>query len=273
LKASAPGVALLFGLLIPGIVLAPAVPALLATPTVQTGLMWRASNAVGASYNWAGYAVTGSTNAITVATASWVVPAVTCPATGATYASFWVGIDGFTSTTVEQTGTDSDCLAGTPVYSAWYEFYPSLSVTIGTMKVSPGDVIAAVVYFTNGEFTLGIKDVTTGQPFTTSASVSGALRNSAEFVVEAPEVCTLLGGCSLAKLSDFGRAGFGDANTGQLLTCGLVMNGVPGSITTFASDANYIAMVSQSGSQIKALPSLPTNGGGSFTVGWANAGP
>jgi hypothetical protein len=274
LKACTPKVAVLFGLLIPGLLLSPAISTVFASPTVQTGLMWRASNPAGASYNWAGYAVTGSANSISVATASWVVPPVVCPSTGSTYASFWVGIDGFSSTTVEQTGTDSDCLAGTPTYSAWYEFYPATSVPITTLSISPSDVMVAVVYFSGGEFTAAIKDVTTGKSFSTSSSVSGAQRNSAEFIVEAPLVCSLVGGCSLAKLSDFGLVAFGQGNTGQPLTCGLVMNGVPGSITTFASQANYIAMVRQSNSQqFKALPGLPTSGGSSFRVQFLNAGP
>ena len=55
---------------------------------------------------------------------SWIVPPVTCPSTPSQYSSFWVGIDGDNSNTVEQTGTDSDCSTGTPNYYAWFEFYP-----------------------------------------------------------------------------------------------------------------------------------------------------
>lgn len=72
------------------------------------------------SENWSGYAVTGSS--FTNATASWFVPTVNCSKTPNTYAAFWVGIDGYSSNTVEQTGTDSDCDGASPSYYAWYEF-------------------------------------------------------------------------------------------------------------------------------------------------------
>src|SRR5262249_59134881 len=70
------------------------------------------------SYNWSGYAVTAAPGAVTAVKGSWIVPAVqpgSC-SSGTTneYASFWVGMDGLTSNTVEQTGTDSDCQNGVP---------------------------------------------------------------------------------------------------------------------------------------------------------------
>src|SRR5437899_2952963 len=71
------------------------------------------------STNWSGFAVTGS--GVTDAKGSWIVPSVTC-SSSTTYSSYWVGIDGYSSNTVEQTGTDSDCSSGHGVYYAWYEF-------------------------------------------------------------------------------------------------------------------------------------------------------
>ena len=100
------------------------------------------------SANWAGYADTNDTfNSVA---SSWTEPTVNCaeqqlrvvgrhPGTehsgraarwpGAASA-FWVGLDGYTSTSVEQLGTDSDCDSGTPSYYAWYEMYPNPSVTL-----------------------------------------------------------------------------------------------------------------------------------------------
>src|ERR1700758_2409666 len=72
------------------------------------------------SENWSGYAVTGS--AFTSAHGSWTVPAVNCSQTPNTYSSFWVGIDGYSSSTVEQTGTDSDCSGSSARYDAWSGF-------------------------------------------------------------------------------------------------------------------------------------------------------
>src|SRR5262249_45222375 len=58
------------------------------------------------SRTWGGYAVTGATGSATDFQGSWIVPAVTCSGGPNQYASMWVGIDGFNSNTVEQTGTD-----------------------------------------------------------------------------------------------------------------------------------------------------------------------
>jgi hypothetical protein len=59
-------------------------------------------------------AVTGSKASVTDVTGSWTVPAVDCTSPNGTpngYSSFWVGIDGYGSNTVEQIGTDSDCVS------------------------------------------------------------------------------------------------------------------------------------------------------------------
>src|SRR5256885_3857866 len=102
------------------------------------------------STNWSGFAVTGS--GVTDAKGSWIVPSVTC-SSSTTYSSYWVGIDGYSSNTVEQTGTDSDCSSGHGVYYAWYEFYPNPSITIGGFTVLPGDRISAEVSYSGGGFT------------------------------------------------------------------------------------------------------------------------
>ena len=85
----------------------------------------------GTSDSWSGYILTAATGSVTDVKGSWLVPEVSCPASGTTESGFWVGIDfGDTSTnqTLEQTGTASNCVDGTPVYRAWYEFLPCLSV-------------------------------------------------------------------------------------------------------------------------------------------------
>jgi len=52
-------------------------------------------------YNWGGYAATGS--GFTSVSATWVQPSATCSHTTDLYAP-WVGLDGYGSSTVEQTG-------------------------------------------------------------------------------------------------------------------------------------------------------------------------
>jgi len=143
------------------------------------------------SYNWAGYAVvTSGTNKVTDVKGSWTVPAATatCNANQEWDSSFWVGIDGYKSSTVEQTGTDTYCYEGTVSYYAWYEFYPAASITITTHTVSPGDSMSAEVKWISSlsTFKLSIKDITAGWAFSTTGSVSVAKRNSAEWIAESP---------------------------------------------------------------------------------------
>ena len=59
-------------------------------------------NSVTTNSNWSGYAVTGARNSVSDVKGSWLVPAVhgTCGSTDQ-YASFWIGIDGYNSNTVE----------------------------------------------------------------------------------------------------------------------------------------------------------------------------
>ena len=153
-----------------------------------------------------------------------------------------------------------------------YEFYPHPSFKIG-MAVHPGDVMGARVWFASGTFKLAIADLTTGQVFRKSQTVSSAARSSAEFIVEAPLVCTLLR-CKLASLANFGTAGFGLDYTGINMTCGLMKNGVAGSIGSFGSSVQQITMVSQSSTTtVKAQPSALTSDGLSFTVQRLSSGP
>ncbi|HTC47150.1 MAG TPA: G1 family glutamic endopeptidase [Candidatus Aquilonibacter sp.] len=214
------------------------------------------------SSNWSGYAVTGSS--FTSAKGSWTVPTVNCTKTPNTYAAFWVGIDGWTSTTVEQTGTDSDCDGKTPSYYAWYEFYPNPSELISSITVSPGNKMSASVTYSGTEFTVTITNETTGKSFSKSGKVSGAKRSSAEWIAEAP-CCTNSGG--ILPLSDFGTVDFGQDYTDVTGTNDATDSSVSGPISDFGSDVNESVMVSSSGAN-EAVPSALTSDGTSFTVTW-----
>jgi len=237
-----------------------------AVPAVLVG---RENGSV-SSVNWSGYAVTASAGSVTDAQGSWIVPAVTCGSKQTSYSAFWVGIDGYSSTTVEQTGTDSDCSKGTPHYYAWYEFYPKASKDIGSFPVHPGDVVTASVTYSGGIFTVNIQDITSGKTFTTTGTVSSAQRSSAEFIVEAPETCILIK-CKLSSLSNFGTASLGTdyTNVGGM-NCGVAENGGPAAaLGSYGSNVQEIAMVSQANhSVVKAQPSVLSADGTSFTVQW-----
>ena len=135
------------------------------------------------SINWAGYAVVGATNSVTDVKGSWIVPTVVS-STQNQYSSFCVGIDGYNSPTAEQIGTSSDFINGVSTYYAWYEFYPNPRVIISSrsMQVKPGDRISAEVSYSRSQFTVNIKDMTTGKSFSTSKKVNSAQRNSAEWL-------------------------------------------------------------------------------------------
>ncbi len=235
-------------------------PQLLAAPRIHAG----SAN----SFNWSGYAVTGSTGSVTDAKGSWIVPGIvgSCSSTNQ-YSSFWVGIDGANSNTVEQTGTDSDCQNGTPAYYAWFEFYPHPSFIINSLTVHPGDHVSADVKYSNGKFVASITDLTTGQSFSTSSTVHSAQRSSAEWIAEAPSSS---GG--ILPLSDFGTVYFGQDSTGTSGTCFATISGNSGPVGSFGSNVQKITMVTSSGA-VKASPSALSSDGTSFSVQWVSSGP
>lgn len=182
----------------------------------------RRNDAVFDSSNWSGYSVVGPDGSVTGAHGSWVVPSVTCSAGQSQYSSFWVGIDGFNSSSVEQTGTDSDCSSGRPQYYAWYEFYPQASFLINSSAIgtiAPGALITADVTFSGG----GLYTVTLtngGKHFTISSTASAAKGSSAEWIAEAPSSS---GG--VLPIANFGTVGF-SSNSAKV-------SGVTGSLFSF----------------------------------------
>jgi hypothetical protein len=134
------------------------------------------------STNWSGYAVTGST--FSTATASWTQNAITCTSgDGSTDMSPWVGIDGYNTNTVEQTGSSGDCNGASKDYYAWYEMYPR-GVQIINKPVSPGDQFTATVTHTSGtSYKLVLKDITQGWTNSVTRSLN-AKNASAEAVME-----------------------------------------------------------------------------------------
>jgi hypothetical protein len=170
------------------------------------------SNGTVQSSNWSGYAASGST--YTSVFASWVEPAVTCSSPTTSVAGFWVGLDGYKDSRVEQTGTVAECYNGTPEYGAWYEMYPAGSVYYAQV-VKPGDVINASVAATSPTtFVLKIRDVTEGWiRSTTQTASTPPARSSAEVITEAP-CCTST--AALYPLADFGTTSYTKAHVDGL---------------------------------------------------------
>ena len=200
----------------------------------------------GTSTNWSGYSVAGTPGSFQNVSGSWIQPKVTCTAQ-TTYSSYWVGLDGDTTSTVEQLGTEADCVGGADHYSAWYEMYPKSSRTIRTMTIQAGDSMhASVVSAGHGNFQHSLQDSTTGVSFTTSQKLPNAQLASAEAIVEAP----FSGG--VLPLANFGTAQFSNVTVNNATL----------------NAADEITMVNDSGT-VKAQPS--TLSGGNFSVTWHSA--
>ena len=175
-------------LLVPGLVHA-------ATATATATKTTTTTTTTTTGDGWAGYVVYGGT--YTSVSGTWTQPTVKCTA-GDQYSSYWVGLDGYASDSVEQIGTEADCIDKTAEYSAWYEMYPTYSVTF-TKTIKPGDAISASVTFSGtATYTLTIKDTTEGWTETTVKNETGLARSSAECIVDSPADSGTL------PLADFG---------------------------------------------------------------------
>ncbi len=258
------------------------------------------------SYNWGGYGVcdetttacsdaftssppTPTAGAVTFVTGTWNVPGMTgvnepynrnvnCSDSDNTWydSSVWVGIDGLVDSTVEQTGTSSDCFYGQTTYYAWYEFYPSASESV-PITVNAGDSIAASVTCSAGAqsgvagayCTTTITDNTDHQSYTSpSTFVPGALLNSAEWIQES------------AYYNGF--LALTDVNTLTFTNTYATINHVTGSISSFGTHVYWLVMVDYNfpygavdheSFYVKAEPSALNYAGNSFTSTWVSNGP
>jgi hypothetical protein len=215
-----------------------------AASSVRHGPNHRITNST--STNWSGYAVTGGR--YTQVSSSWTVPPVSCA--GTAYSSFWVGLDGDTSGTVEQTGTDSDCSGSTPQYYAWYEMYPKFPVNFSNPVQAGDNMSASVATNGSGTFTLTISDTTRRWTNTTNARLKRASLASAEVIAEAPSSS---GG--VLPLANFGTVNFSGASANGAL------------LTSLTPGIDAITM--QSGSTVKAQPSSISSG--KFSVTWKHS--
>jgi hypothetical protein len=174
----------------------PMIPATL--PTARAAAAGVVSNIrTGFAKNWAGYAVTRKGVKFKRITATFFVPFLDCAAspggTLGTFSSAWVGLDGFSTKTVEQDGISADCApnTSTPEYAAWYETFPNPERQT-KIVIHPGDSITASVTFnsTTSKYRMALTDNTNHHSFAVSqkCATSVCKRTSAEFISEAPTV-------------------------------------------------------------------------------------
>jgi hypothetical protein len=130
--------------------------------------------------SWAGYVACGSSYASVQAT--WTQPQVSCTANGT--AGFWVGLDGYGETPIEQTGINVSCATGTPEYTGFWESSGAGPAIDYNEPVYPGDtIIANVLYQGDETYSLQLTDSTRDWVEITPLD-SDAPNSSAEVVAE-----------------------------------------------------------------------------------------
>ena len=217
------------------------------------------------STNWSGYAVTPATGQqMSSIGADFNVPSLNCSkspvgSSGYAYVGHWVGLDGLSDSTVEQTGVDAYCTSSaTTGYYLWYEFYPLAPVAFS--GVSPGDAISVTVTYnsTANNYHTNVTDITTGGSVTATESCpsgSTCLNSSAEVISEDPGGA-VAGGYNLA---DFGMENYTAARTETL-------SGESGSLATNSYwTSSEIIMVDPSNVPMATPSGLYSRG---FNIAW-----
>lgn len=194
---------------------------------------------------WSGYVSVG--RAFTSVSARFTVPRVTCPEPDMN-ASFWVGLDGFDSPTVEQIGVEALCRDGEARYAAWWQAYPAPSQPLD-LVVIPGHEIVVRVSVGAAGVRFELRNVTSSVAFEKTLPVSNATFTSAELIAEQS-------GAWQGPLSDFDELVFHDAT----------VDGEPFG----RADPLALVMVNASGSPRVAVSPL-TAAADAFTVRWLAA--
>lgn len=204
--------------------------------------------------NWSGYADTGS--AFGKVTGSWTEPSPTCSSQRESLAAFWVGIDGYSSNSVEQDGTLIECYHRRAYQYTWWEMYPTNAIQVVGSTLGAGDSITASVVRSGSSYTLSVTDSTRpADSFTTTQSCGSCANTSAEWIAEAPSGSS--GVFPLAQFSPW-------TDSGSTVTEG----STSGVISSFTDDE--ITMVNSSGA-VKAAPGPLNSGGNGFSVAWERA--
>jgi hypothetical protein len=198
------------------------------------------------STNWAGYADDNSAGTTySSVTGHWSEPSATCTST-TSLAAFWVGIDGFTSGSVEQDGTLIECSGGRAFFFSWWEMFPTNAIQVVGSTVAPGDSISASVVRSGSTYTLRVTDSThTANSFTRTETCSSCANTSAEWIAEAPS-----GSSGVLPLSNFHTWSLSSATVNSAV------------ISSFADDE--LTMVNGS-NQVKASTGALNGSGNAFT--------
>lgn len=213
------------------------------------------------STNWSGYAVHRAGVRFRKVTATWRQPVAACRAGRTTYSAFWIGIGGYSlsSDATEQIGSELDCSAsGAESISAWYELVPSPSHAI-RMTISAGDTLVATVIVSGKTVTLALADETEHESFSKTVADRTVDVSSAEWIAEAPSVCSSASKCTTLALTDFGSVHFSAARAETA-------RGGSGSVSSALWHRTRIVLGSS------AIPSSLGDAGRSFAVDYTSSG-
>ena len=210
------------------------------------------------STHWAGYVDSAAATSFTAVQATWVEPRIRCNRPNSS-AAFWIGLGGATATAtgLEQIGTSADCSESLlPSYSAWYEFLPAHAAPIELpVAIAPGDAVTARLDAHDTTVSLSVRNLTTGESFSTRATLPHLDRSSAEWIAEAPSACFF--GCTTLPLATFGSITFKSASA--------VSGAHAGTIDDSGWSHKQVELVTTTGRSI-AVPSHLSPDGGSFSV-------
>jgi hypothetical protein len=164
---------------------------------------------------WSGYAdVACPTCALRYVSADFTLPHLnTAKSPNNSWASHWVGLDGFGNSTVEQVGIDTSVQNGVDYYYAWYEMFPA-PTQVYALAASPGDNIQVSVYTVNGTYYLSLNDTTLGAGFNATATVPSGYTGqdkTAEVITEAPSELMSDGSLVPLPLADYGQVNYNNA--------------------------------------------------------------
>lgn len=233
--------------------------------------------AAGQSTNWLGYnqgtleqqSLGRGATMFHAITGDWNVPKVRRHARrGDQFSATWAGIGGgcvdaacnVGDNTLIQAGTEQDVVGGRPQYSAWWEVIPAPSVTISTMKVTPGDHMHLDIHETtmgSEIWSITLADVSRNESFTQTVSYSSSYA-TAEWIEETPLIIGT--GAGFAALPKVAEVVFDNGTT----------NG--GSPSLLASEE--IKLVNSRSGRVYAVPSSPDGDANGFAgCAWARSCP
>jgi hypothetical protein len=174
---------------------------------------------------------------------SWKVPTLNCASTPSAVLAFWVGIDGWTSGTVEKVGFVGECSSGVASYYAFYQLFPQdpnfVQFSPATYPVKAGDIVTGQVNLPSvtSQFLFTIGDTKAGWSTDASSySLCGGnpcntQDNSVEWIAEAYSICSV--SCVQQPLANFGTLSSGRIFTHVFGSDNARIGGTHGAISLF----------------------------------------